>query len=164
MSKNKPTIEHLNIACRHVQELMAAGVTENLAISTLELFADVYAKLHHGGSATPHHVKQVPRSQWSIAAKKLVEKNPAGDTGRFLRVEHGTPRRAFARMVMKLYKANNLSDRTMARIARKSWKLAVITIDEDKALNKLARSKVFASPDERWRAAGIRFVGNKSQA
>jgi hypothetical protein len=54
VSKNIPTIEHLSIACRHVQELMAAGVTENFAIRTLELFTDVYAKLVKGGSATPH--------------------------------------------------------------------------------------------------------------
>jgi hypothetical protein len=45
VSKNRSTIEHLRIACRHVDELVAAKVSENLAISTLELFADVYAKL-----------------------------------------------------------------------------------------------------------------------
>ena len=72
VSKNRPTIEHLSIACRHVQELMAVGVTENLAIRTLELFTDVYAKLVNGGSATPHHVKQVPLNQWSIAARQLL--------------------------------------------------------------------------------------------
>ena len=54
MSKNRPTIEQVKIACRHVDELMAAGVTENLAIRTLELFSDVYAKCHNGGNATPH--------------------------------------------------------------------------------------------------------------
>jgi len=53
MSRNRHTIEHLRIACRHVDELVAAGVTENLAIRTLELFADVYAKTHTGGSASP---------------------------------------------------------------------------------------------------------------
>jgi hypothetical protein len=158
MSKNKPTIEHLKLACRHVQELMAAGVTENLAIRTLEVFADIYGKMHHGGSATPHHVEQVPRSQWSIAAKKSSEENPAAKAGHFLRVEHGTPRRAFARMVLKLYEANKLSEQTMGSLCRSAWKLAVITIEEDSALNKVARSKVFSSPDERWQAAGIRFV------
>ena len=43
MIKNRISIEHLKLACRHVQELIAAGVSENLAIRTLELFADVYA-------------------------------------------------------------------------------------------------------------------------
>jgi len=44
MSKNAITIEQLNTACRHVIELMDAGMTENLAIRNLELFANVYAK------------------------------------------------------------------------------------------------------------------------
>jgi hypothetical protein len=55
---------------------MAAGVTENLAIRTLELFTDVYAKLYYGSAASPHHVSQVPPGQWSIAAKKAKEINP----------------------------------------------------------------------------------------
>ena len=32
MSKNFITIEQLNIACRHVSELIEAGMTENMAI------------------------------------------------------------------------------------------------------------------------------------
>lgn len=137
---------------------MAAGVTENLAIRTLELFADIYAKIHHGGSTSPHHVRQVPQNQWSVAAKKSLKNDPMAKAGSLLRVEHGTPRRAFARKVLKLYQANKLNARTMAILCRKAWKLAVITVDEDSALNKVARSKVFSSPDERWRAAGIIFA------
>ena len=61
MSKNAITVQQIELACRHVQEMMSAGVTENLAIRTLELFADVYAKILTGGSATPHHVDQVDK-------------------------------------------------------------------------------------------------------
>jgi len=68
-SRNEITIEQLYLACRHVEELMAEGVTENLAIRTLELFTDVYAKLQTGGSATPHHVSQV--KLWSIEAIRV---------------------------------------------------------------------------------------------
>lgn len=53
MSINAVTIDQLNLACCHTKEMMAAGVTENLAIRTLELFADVYAKLLMGGNASP---------------------------------------------------------------------------------------------------------------
>jgi transposase InsO family protein len=74
-SKNKLTTDHLKIACRHVRELRAAGVTENLAIRSLEQFADFYAKMHGGGSATPHHVRQVPRQQWSVAARGEYKRN-----------------------------------------------------------------------------------------
>ena len=76
MSKNDPTIEHLRLACRHVNELIDAGVTENLAIRTLELFADNYAKVQNGGTPSPHHVNQVPRLQWSLAALKAKKNNP----------------------------------------------------------------------------------------
>ena len=39
------------------------------------------------------------------------------------------------------------------------WKLAVITLDEDRHLNKTARSLMFDTPEARWKAAGIKFPG-----
>ena len=57
--KNDITIEQLSLACKHVVEMREAGVTMNLAIRTLELFADVYAKILKGGSPTPNHVDQI---------------------------------------------------------------------------------------------------------
>jgi hypothetical protein len=87
MSKNKLTLEHLQLACRHVDELIAAGVTEDLAIRTLELFSDVYAKLLTGGSATPHHVDDV--DLWSVQAIKARSAMPKLKPKDHLRVEHG---------------------------------------------------------------------------
>jgi hypothetical protein len=155
LSKNAITIEHLKIACRHVEEMMAAGVTENLSIRTLELFADVYAKLHKGGSATPHHVDQV--ALWSVAARRRRNTDPNLKPQECFRVEHGTPRRAFARKIFMVYQKHALSKRTMNALVERYWKLAVITLEEDQLLNKLARSKMFESPDERWKAAKIKF-------
>lgn len=155
ISKNQPTIKQLQVACRHVDELMAVNVTENHAIRTLELFTDVYAKLLNGGSATPHHVDQV--KLWSIAARKWRRLHPKTKPGRYLRVEHGTPRRGFARKVLEIYRRGTLSRKTMDKLVRKYWKLAVITSNEDKRLNKLARSKMYKTPEDRWLAAGIRF-------
>ncbi len=152
-SKNKVTIEQLMLDCRHVDEMMAAGVTENLTIRTLELFADVYAKLHHGGSATPHHVNQV--SLWSVNARKLRDAMPDAKPRDYFRVEHGTPRRAFARMTLDLCRNGKLNAPAMARLVDKHWKLAVVTVDEDRHLNKIARSDVFPTPEERWAAADI---------
>src|SRR5262245_42959248 len=119
--RNQVTIDQLKIACRHVKELVKAGVTENLAIRTLELFADVYAKVHLGGSPTPHQVNQVPLQQWSIAARKLRDENPLANGGQHFRVEHGTPRRAFARKVMKLYDKGELNEATMNKLVRTFW-------------------------------------------
>jgi hypothetical protein len=61
---------------------------------------------------------------------------------------------------MKLYEGNDLSEQSMADLCRKARKLAVITIEEDGILNRRARSKMFSSPDERWRAASISFTEN----
>ncbi len=150
-SKNQPTIKHLHIVCRHVGEMEKAGITENHAIRILELLTDIYAKLYMGGSATPHHISQV--KLWSIKAKKLQKRYPKVK----LRVEHGTPRRGFARKVLNFYRRKKLTKKTMNMLVKKYWKLAVITIDEDYRLNKIARSSIFKTPEARWQAAGIRF-------
>jgi hypothetical protein len=108
-SKNALTIEQLALTCRHFEEMIAAGVTENLAIRILELFADVYAKVHMGGNATPHHVRQV--ALWSVEARKIRNHNPNAIPKDNFRVEHGTPRRDFARKVLELYWKDKLSER-----------------------------------------------------
>jgi hypothetical protein len=154
-SRNAISISHLDIACRHAEELIEAGITENLAIRTLELFTDVYAKLHNGGSATPHHVDHV--ELWSVEAMKLRKMTPDAKPRDHFRVEHGTPRRAFARMTMDLYRHGRLNEKGMNQLVKRYWKLAVITLEEDRRLNKVARSKVFKTPEERWAAAGIEF-------
>jgi hypothetical protein len=74
VSRNAVTIAQLELACRHTEEMMAAGVTENMAIRTLELFVDVYAKLHIGGAASPHHVDDV--KLWSVDALRLRNRMP----------------------------------------------------------------------------------------
>jgi len=152
VSKNQPTLKHLNMACRHIEEMVKAGMTENHAIRLLELFADVYAKLKNGGSATPHSVSQV--RLWSVAARRWRRANPNAKPGSNLRVEHGTPRRQFAKLVLELYKANKLNKQRMDRLVKKRWKLAVITHEEDR---RLARSSILKTPEERWREAGIHF-------
>ncbi len=154
-SKNKVTLTQLAAACRHVDELIDLGMTENLAIRSLELFADVYCKLSHGGSATPHHVNQV--KLWSLAARRLKAKMPDLRPGDHLRVEHGTPRRAFARKILALHREGTLTDATMAELAQRYWKLAVITVEEDTRLNRIARVTEYDTPELRWAAADISF-------
>ena len=60
-------------------------------------------------------------------------------------------------MVMKLHENGNLTEDELAILVKQSWKLAVITLEEDQRLNKSFRSKLFSSPDERWKAANIVF-------
>jgi hypothetical protein len=70
--KNSNTIPPLALACKHVKELMAAGVTENLSIGTLALFCDVYAKFAVGGPAVQHSAFHVPLTSWSNKVLQML--------------------------------------------------------------------------------------------
>lgn len=155
MSKNAVTLEQLEIACRNVIELRAAGMTENLAIRNLEQFANIYAKLHHLGHASPDHANQY--DQWSLKALEAEAANPGRRHGEYLRVEHGTPRRQFARLVLAGFEKGVLSEDWLNDLCDRRWRVAVITHEEDRLLN---RSSVADDPEERWKSAGIEFGRN----
>jgi len=94
---------------------------------------------------------------WSIKAQSIRNSGITYKPSDYLRVEHGTPRRALARLVFKLFEEERLNEENINLLVNKHWKLAVITIEEDKILNKTNRSTLFETPDERWAAAGISF-------
>jgi hypothetical protein len=155
MSKNAPTVEQLNIACRHVDELIDAGMSENLAIRSLEIYANIYAKFRALGESNPDYADQY--DHWSKAARKAKASNPDRPYGQYLRVEHGTPRRHFARLVLDAFKKGKLTKTWMNRHCDKRWKVAVITHAEDKRLSESGRLTLFKTPEERWAAANIKF-------
>jgi hypothetical protein len=148
------TLDHLKLVCRHVVEMRSAGITENFAIRMLEQFANNYAKFRVLNHCSPDHVDQF--THWSKAARKAKAANPKGAPGTYLRVEHGTPRRDFARDVLEAYKAGKLTEQWMEKHCNQKWKIAVITQEEDRRLNKFKGQK-FISPDQRWAAAKIEF-------
>ena len=157
MSKNRPTIEAIQLSCRHVIEHMDKGLSENWAIRLLEQQTNMYGKFRSLGYVAPDRVDQY--ELWSKAARKAMRATPKGKTGQFLRVEHGTPKRAFAREVLAEYKkSNKLTEEWMDQHCELKWKVAVITHEEDARLRKLGvRSKAYPTPEERWAAAGIEF-------
>lgn len=155
MSKNAVTLEQVEIACRHVEELLASGVTENLAIRTLELFTNSYAKFRAMKSVNPDHVSQY--KLWSRAARAAKAAHPNKAPGKYLRVEHGTPRRQFAKLVLNRFRQRKLTERWMNALCDKRWEVAVITLEEDARLSRVARSCLFDTPRERWEAAKIQF-------
>ena len=161
MSKNAVTLKQLKLACRHVIELMAAGMSENHAIRSLELFANGYAKLRVVGTLAPDHARQY--TLWSISARRAKKAHPKKASGSHLRVEHGTPRRQFARLVLDGYKKGRLSEKWMNRLCNKRWEVAVITTDEDRRLSKVSRSALFPTPRRRWEAAKIRFPKSRKR-
>jgi len=73
-------------------------------------------------------------------------------------VEHGAPRRPFARRIVNLYRKGELNQEALNELVNRHWRLAVVTLEEDRRLNKLARSRMFDGPEERWAAAGIQFA------
>jgi hypothetical protein len=153
--KNDISIAQLQLACKQYKQMRKAGVTENYAIRQLEFFSDVYSKIATHKSRAVHHVSRV--KLWSRKAIRWRNKNPDAKARENLRVEHGTPKRAFARIVLGLHDAKKLTEKEMAKVVKQYWKLAVITIDEDLRLNKYARSRKYSSPRKRWRAAGIKL-------
>ncbi len=156
-SKNQISIAQLKLGCRHVLEMRRAGFTENFAIRLLELFADSYARHHAGGTNrfAPLSAKHV--RLWSVDARKLRGRCERVGYGKLVRVEHGTPRRAFARHVLELHKKACLDAAHMKKLVKQYWEVAVITLEEDRGLNRIARSKMYDSPRKRWAAAGIKF-------
>ena len=152
MSKNAPTVDQIKIACRHVTELLTAGVTANTAIRTLERMADVYCKFRVKGYVSPHHADEY--ELWSKAAREAKAANPKKQYGQYLRVEHGTPKRAFAHELLAAFNAGILTKEWIDEFCDRKWKVAVITHEEDK---RLQRSKAYATPEERWAAAKIVF-------
>jgi hypothetical protein len=152
MSKNTISIGQLRILCRHVIELQNAGLSENIAIRLLELCANIYAKDRNMGTTNPDRADQF--ELWSRAARKAKRSHPTWKPGRYLRVEHGTPRRGFARLVLEEFKRRKLTKSWMDRHCDNRWRVAVITLEEDKHLN---RSGLYKSPEARWKAAKIKF-------
>lgn len=152
MSKNSVTPEQLAIACRNYFELREAGMTENLAIRNVVEFADFYGRLRCHGRMGPVKVRHC--GQWSLKAVEAHAADPSRPTGQYLRIEHGTPRRQFARMVLNGYKEGRLSEEWMNDLCDRMWRIAVITHEEDRSL---ARSVDMGDPEARWKAAGIKF-------
>ena len=153
MSKNAGTIEQIMIACKNFYDLKAAGVTENLAIRVLELLANSYAKYRKLGHTRVDHVSQYER--WSLRAIEAERSNPGRKSGEYLRVEHGTPRRQFARMILQGFEHGHLTKDWLDDLCDRMWRVAVITHEEDR---QLARSKACDDPEERWRDAGIELL------
>ena len=146
------TISQLKILCRHVRELIDAGFTENIAIRLLELGANIYAKDRNMGATNPDRADQF--KLWSRDARKARRLHPKWKYGRYLRIEHGTPRRGFARLVLETFQHRKLTKSWMNKHCDRRWKVAVLTLEEDKRLN---RSKLYKSPEARWKAARIKF-------
>lgn len=156
MSKNAFTIEQLKLACSHVMELIDAGVSENLAIKSLETYANDYAKHLLLGRIPPENADLY--DNWSEAARIAKAENPEKPYREYLRIEHGTPKRQFARLVLDGFKEKKLTKPWMDRLCHDRWKVAVITLAEDERLSELGgRSTLLDAPDTRWAAAKIKF-------
>ena len=154
MSKNTINISQLEIVAKCMLKLQKSGMRENLAIRHLEKLVDVYAKYKAISKVSVDHVDEF--SLWSKAALNAKVETPERKPGEYLRVEHGTPRRKFAKMVLNAFTEGKLDEQWMKNHCEVYWRVAVITLEEDRKLNKL-RKLDFNSPEERWAYVGIEF-------
>jgi hypothetical protein len=60
-------------------------------------------------------------------------------------------------MVLECYERDELDEAVMNDLVNRHYKLAVITLEEDARLNKLARSVAYETPNARWAACDIVF-------
>ena len=165
-SKNDITIEQLNTACRHFYELIDLEVTENIAIRQPLKMVDIYAKMRVIGKCSVDKANEF--DYWSIEAEKVWKqaqlKDPKAKYGSFVRIEHGTPRTQFTKIVLEKYDQNKtLTIKTMEDLIRNKWKVAVITKEEDARINANGdrRNPKNKSPEKRWADAGIKFPKGK---
>jgi hypothetical protein len=124
-SINAPTFAQIKLACRRVIEMREAGITENIAIRQLELLANLWGKFRLLSHCSPDRADQF--EYWSRAARKAKVTHPNAAYGTYLRVEHGTPRRDFAREVLAAYKAGKLTAQWMDRHCTAKYKIAIVT-------------------------------------
>jgi hypothetical protein len=95
---------------------------------------------------------------WSVFALHAVNRDPRVK----LRVEHGSPKAAFAARTLDLYTKDKLTEEVFNQELDRLYKLAVITLDEDQKLNDAGlRSKMLSSPEERWNNVGITIINIK---
>jgi hypothetical protein len=116
---------------------------------------EIYAKAQRGHGIMPLTARDV--DLWSVEARRLRDADLDMRPRDNVIVEHGTLRRAFTRMVMDLNATGMLTEDALRNLVERFWKVAVITVEENSQLNRLARSKAYDTPDERWAAAGIGF-------
>jgi hypothetical protein len=133
------TYEQLMLTLKTYHELLDAGLSRNWCGRTLFMVIDIYASQSIRGLPIPvsKAAHGLPKSQ--------------------CRYEHGTPMSAIITMFIEAYKANKLTKESSLEIA-KLWRVAHITLEEDKRLNASGlRSKAMNLPHERWSQVGIEF-------
>ncbi len=95
---------------------------------------------------------------WSVDALQAVGRDPNVK----LRVEHGSPKAAFAVHILDLYTKGKLTEDIFNQELDRLYRLAVITLDEDQKLNDAGlRSKMLETPEDRWARVGIEIVDVK---
>ena len=151
-TKNVITIKHIDVACRHVDEMRAVGISESLSIRILEILVEHYATIYHDEYSVPYKHENI--KLWSSEANKLRACSPLKIIRSRLIVKHGTPKRVLARCVLKAYRNGLLSKIFCDSLVMKHWAIAVVTREED--LN-IPPSTMLETPMERWLSAGIRF-------
>jgi len=158
MSKNKITIEQLELSIKQYIELISCGMSENLARRNIMEHSDAYARYLKLKHVSPYKITNV--SLISEEAKRLVDKSEYQNK---LRCEHGYPRAAFVRKLVEMYKKSNnkLNKERINRFIKEAWDVAWITKLEDKRITERGyHSKHCKTAKQRWGECEIQIIKN----
>ncbi|HME27861.1 MAG TPA: hypothetical protein VKI44_42175 [Acetobacteraceae bacterium] len=139
----------MRAAARHRRELLDAGLTDNGgAIWTVTRLVDLISENHcYPDLRHVNNYKQSPHAECSVAAYQAMQQ------GEPVRIEHVAPRRQFAVAVCEEIEAG-ASDRAVLAYIKRTFRLVVLTPDEQTTLNRGNRSRL--TPD-RIAEAGIKL-------
>jgi hypothetical protein len=165
-SGNNSTIERgwtyqvLMLGLEYAVKLRESGLLQNYYLWELKHRIEAYYFGRNALYSGPNGVPYVQIRLWSKRA--LEEYSDNRKNTKNLVKEHGTPRTPFAIKILNLYVNGSLTEGVMNDNIDRYYKIAVITRDEDRRLNRIgARSKMYTTPEERWIAAGTEIVSRK---
>lgn len=143
-----PALEHFAEA-RHVS--LKAGFTDNGgAIHSVERILDIlgHRLCYPDSGAGLDTFKKYPDAPRTEAAHKAIQE------GLPVRIEHIAPQRAFARAVCDMIDANEPKEH-IKKYIKETYRLALLTVEEAKALDKKNRSNI---AHNRLEDAGLKLI------
>jgi hypothetical protein len=153
------TYECVLLALAYMKKLRDAGVTHNKVHREIMFRIDGANNARKGHYSGAKGFNKSTIDLWSAKALAAFKKDPTVK----LRVEHGSPRTPFAQRIFNLYLRDKLTEKLFNKMLDEHYKLAVITLEEDKRISANGhRSVMHDTPDMRWKAAGIKIVDKRA--
>lgn len=154
MSKSNPNLAAILFTLQQQHEAMAFGIPQNVCNRNLKLQLGHYWEMKELGEksqTSPKAKLSLPRSK---GAQHITD-------GRELVVEHAMPRQVIVNMLLAVKEP---SERKIRNLLAKYWRVAAVTLSEDKSLTDAGLRAVMPSdwdgvnPWARYEAVGIEIL------